>query len=64
MVVVTTGIAVLYLTFAFVPAFGGKTLFAMWVWGIFFFFCANFVLLPTATAQTFGTRFVNKVSSI
>ena len=53
--VVTVSITLLYSTFYFVPV-GGKTLFALWVWAIFFCFCANFVLLPTATAQCFGTR--------
>jgi len=50
--------ALLFLTFGYAPVGGSKVLFAMWVWAIFFFFCANFVLLPTATAQTFGTRYV------
>ena len=57
MMVVTVSIAVLYSTFYFVSV-GGKTLFALWVWAIFFCFCANFVLLPTATAQCFGTRYI------
>ena len=56
MLIVTAAMALLYMTFAYAPVYGGKPLFAMWVWAIFFFFCANFVLLPTATAQTFGTR--------
>ena len=59
MFTISIGLAVLYATFRFIE-FGGKTLFAMWVWGIFFFFCANFVLLPTATAQTFGTKYSSK----
>ncbi|QQP42295.1 Oxalate:formate antiporterlike, partial [Caligus rogercresseyi] len=29
---------------------------ASWVWAIFFCFCGNFVLMPTATAQCFGTK--------
>lgn len=49
----------LYLTFNLAPH-GGKVYFACWVWAIFFCFCANFVLLPTATAQAFGTRYNNK----
>jgi len=60
MLVVTASMALLYLTFGFAPVYGGKVLFAVWVWAIFFFFCANFVLLPTATAQTFGTRHTSK----
>ena len=56
MVGVSASISALYLTLYFAPIYGGKVFFAMWVWAIFFFFCANFVLLPTATAQTFGTR--------
>jgi MFS family permease len=35
---------------------GGKAMFAVWIWGIFFSFCASFVLLPTASAQSFGTK--------
>lgn len=60
MVVVTVSIALLYLSFGVAPYYGGKAMFAMWVWAIFFFFCANFVLLPTATAQTFGTKYSSK----
>ena len=56
MCVVTTAVGLLYATFTFVPH-GGKPLFALWVWAIFFCFCASFVLLPTATAQCFGTRY-------
>ncbi len=37
-----------------------QALFAVWVWAIFFSFCANFVLLPTATAQCFGTKYASK----
>lgn len=55
MMVVTSFVAVLYSTFYFIPV-GGKPVFAIWVWAIFFCFCANFVLLPTATAQCFGTK--------
>ena len=47
--------SVFFFTFRFME-FGGKPLFAMWVWGIFFCFCANFVLLPTASAMSFGTK--------
>ena len=50
MMFITVAIAVLYSTLIFVPV-GGKVFFATWVWAIFFAFCANFVLLPTATAQ-------------
>ena len=50
MMFITVAIAVLYSTLIFVPA-GGKVFYATWVWAIFFAFCANFVLLPTATAQ-------------
>ena len=62
MCITSAFMAILYLTFGFAPSYGGKTFFAMWVWGIFFFFCANFVLLPTATAQTFGTRYVRRTT--
>ena len=53
--VVSMALGAFFFTFRMVE-FGGKPLFAMWVWGIFFCFCANFVLLPTATAQSFGTK--------
>ncbi len=55
MCVVTSALGILYSTFYLVPH-GGKVFFAVWVWGIFFCFCASFVLLPTATAQCFGTK--------
>merc|ERR1719204_1762391 len=35
--------------------YGQRATFAIWIWAIFFAFCGNFVLLPTATAQCFGT---------
>jgi len=57
--VVSLALSLLFFSFRFVE-FGGKTLFALWVWGIFFCFCANFVLLPTATAQSFGTKYSSK----
>ena len=63
MCVSSIAMALLYLTFGYAPVYGGKALFAMWVWAIFFFFCANFVLLPTATAQTFGTRYLFSFST-
>lgn len=59
MVGVSLSIAALFSTLISVPA-GGKPLFALWIWLIFFCFCANFVLLPTATAQCFGTRYSSK----
>ncbi len=55
MVVTTCAVGLFYSTFYLVP-YGGKALFAVWVWGIFFCFCASFVLLPTATALCFGTK--------
>ncbi len=58
--VVTAGMSLLFSTLGLAPVYGGKILFAVWIWAIFFFFCANFVLLPTATAQTFGTRHSSK----
>jgi len=57
--VVSMALGTLFFTFRMVE-FGGKPLFALWVWGIFFCFCANFVLLPTATAQSFGTKYSSK----
>ena len=35
-------------------------LFALWIWLIFFSFCGNFVLLPTASAVCFGTKYHSK----
>lgn len=55
MLTVTMAIASFYASLHWVE-FGGKVMFAAWIWGIFFSFCANFVLLPTASAQTFGTK--------
>lgn len=57
--VVSMALGGFFFTFRLVE-FGGKPLFAVWVWGIFFCFCANFVLLPTATAQSFGTKYSSK----
>jgi len=54
MLIVTSAITFLYSTFYFTE-YGQKATFAIWVWAIFFSFCGNFVLLPTATAQCFGT---------
>lgn len=59
MMIITINIAGLYGTLYWVH-FGGKFAFALWIWGIFFSFCANFVLLPTATAQCFGTKYSSK----
>ncbi len=58
MMVVTAAVGLLYATFYLVQ-FGGKPIFALWIWAIFFCFCASFVLLPTATAQCFGTKWVH-----
>lgn len=55
----TMGLAILFSTLYFIQI-GGKALFATWIWAIFFAFCANFVLLPTATAQCFGTKYSSK----
>jgi len=57
--IASMGLGVFFFTFRFIE-FGGKPLFALWIWGIFFCFCANFVLLPTATAQSFGTKYSSK----
>jgi len=54
MLIVTTIISLLYSTLYFTE-FCHRAVFAIWIWGIFFAFCGNFVLLPTATAQSFGT---------
>jgi len=55
MVMVTSLISLLFSTLYFTE-FGQKATFAIWIWAIFFSFCGNFVLLPTATAQCFGTK--------
>ena len=54
MTMVTSLITLLFSTLYFTE-FGQRTTFAIWIWAIFFSFCGNFVLLPTATAQCFGT---------
>lgn len=59
MMIITVAIASLYSSLYFIQD-GGKALFATWIWGIFFAFCANFVLLPTASAQCFGTKYSSK----
>ena len=55
MMMVTSLITLLFSTLYFTE-YGQRATFAVWVWAIFFSFCGNFVLLPTATAQCFGTR--------
>jgi len=55
MLLVTTLISILYSTLYFTE-FGQRATFAIWIWAIFFSFCGNFVLLPTATALCFGTK--------
>merc|ERR1719309_1910973 len=55
MLIVTVCISLLYSTLYFTE-YGSKVLFALWIWLIFFSFCGNFVLLPTATALCFGTK--------
>lgn len=59
MLLVTVCISVLYATLYF-SEFGGKALYAVWICAIFFSFCGNFVLLPTASAQCFGTKYSSK----
>ena len=54
MLIVTTAISFLFSTLYF-SEFGQRATFAIWIWAIFFAFCGNFVLLPTATALCFGT---------
>ena len=55
MMMVTSLITALFSTLYFTE-YGQRATFAIWIWAIFFSFCGNFVLLPTATAQCFGTR--------
>jgi len=55
MLMVTSLISILYSTLYFTE-FGQRATFAIWIWAIFFSFCGNFVLLPTATAMCFGTK--------
>lgn len=59
MLCVTCAISFLYSTLYFTE-FGSKATFAIWIWMIFFAFCGNFVLLPTATALCFGTSHSSK----
>ncbi|XP_023322792.1 uncharacterized protein LOC111697129 [Eurytemora carolleeae] len=59
MILVTSSISFLYATLYFTE-FGSKALFAVWVWLIFFSFCGTFVLLPTASAVCFGTKYSSK----
>uniref|UniRef100_A0A0K2SYD6 Oxalate:formate antiporterlike [Strongylocentrotus purpuratus] n=1 Tax=Lepeophtheirus salmonis TaxID=72036 RepID=A0A0K2SYD6_LEPSM len=58
--VVSSLLSILYGTFYAISLTKSKALFASWVWAIFFCFCGNFVLMPTATAQCFGTKFLSK----
>ena len=55
MLIVTASITFLFSTL-YLTEFSTRAIFAIWIWAIFFAFCGNFVLLPTATAQCFGTR--------
>merc|ERR1712073_295691 len=55
MIMVTSLISLLFSTL-YLTEFGQKATFAIWIWAIFFSFCGNFVLLPTATALCFGTK--------
>ena len=55
MMLVTSLITLLFSTLYFTE-YGQRATFAVWIWAIFFSFCGNFVLLPTATAMCFGTR--------
>ena len=59
MVIVSSAICFLYSTL-YLTEFGQKATFAVWIWAIFFSFCGNFVLLPTASALCFGTKHHSK----
>ena len=59
MVIVSSAICFLYSTL-YLTEFGQKATFAVWIWAIFFSFCGNFVLLPTASALCFGTKYHSK----
>jgi len=59
MMLVTICISILYSKLYFTQV-GHKFLFAVWIWMIFFSFCGNFVLLPTASATCFGTKYSSK----
>ena len=54
MMIVTVAISFLFSTL-YLTEYGSRATFAIWIWAIFFAFCGNFVLLPTAAAQCFGT---------
>ena len=55
---VSSAICFLYSTL-YLTEFGQKATFAVWIWAIFSF-CGNFVLLPTASALCFGTKYHSK----
>ena len=55
MMMVTSLISTLFSTLYFTE-YGQRATFAIWICAIFFSFCGNFVLLPTATAACFGTK--------
>jgi len=59
MMLVTSLITLLFSTL-YLTEFGSRVTYAVWIWAIFFSFCGNFVLLPTATAQCFGTKSSSK----
>lgn len=59
MLIVTGAISLLYSTLYFTE-FGQKATFAIWIWAIFFAFCGTFVLLPTASAMCFGSKYHSK----
>lgn len=59
MLMVTVLISFLFGTLYF-TIYGTKVLYAVWIWFIFFSFCGNFVLLPTASAVCFGTKYSSK----
>jgi len=59
MLIVTSAISLLYSTLYFTE-FSQKATFAIWIWAIFFAFCGTFVLLPTASAMCFGSKYHSK----
>lgn len=53
MIVLTIGVSILLATLGLTP-YGGKVMFAIWIWAIYFTFSGTYALLPTCTTDTFG----------
>jgi len=56
MLLVTGGTGLLTATLGLTP-YGGKVMYAIWVWAIYLFISGNFALMPTCTTNTFGLKY-------